>query len=236
MRKDSFKALVGSHNYNLNTPESDKDYKVFFYPSFDDLYSGEKYSKAKTSETEDVEYHDIRKLPDMLWKSNVNFVEVLFSQEVIRYDGLYNALHSKREEIAQMNLPYLYDACMGMFYKKKKEFERDLYKDDWKKVCKHVMSATRIVEFLERYISSNWNFKEAIYYNNNEFNRNFLLNIRNGSFKSEDEFKVILDGSEKLLTCIKDIYKSKKEDLETKEWLYKVVRWEVEEQIFMELQ
>lgn len=83
-RKVSFKALVGSYNYNLQTESSDKDYKVFFLPSFEGLYSGEKYSKSITSDTEDIEYHGIRKLPDMLWKSNVNFLEVLFSVEEVK--------------------------------------------------------------------------------------------------------------------------------------------------------
>ena len=34
------KALVGSHNYNLNTETSDKDYKVFVLPTFNELYKG----------------------------------------------------------------------------------------------------------------------------------------------------------------------------------------------------
>lgn len=34
------KALVGSHNYNLNTESSDKDYKYFVLPTLDDLYNG----------------------------------------------------------------------------------------------------------------------------------------------------------------------------------------------------
>ena len=37
-RKFAFKSLVGSHNYNLNIETSDKDYKVFVFPTFDDLY------------------------------------------------------------------------------------------------------------------------------------------------------------------------------------------------------
>ncbi|KON87407.1 hypothetical protein AF332_11600 [Sporosarcina globispora] len=236
MRKDSFKALVGSHNYNLNTDDSDKDYKVFFYPSFDDLYSGEKYSKVMTGETEDVEYHDIRKLPDMLWKSNVNFLEVLFSTEIIEYDGLFKEIQSKREYIASMNLPCLYDACMGMYFKKKKEYERDVLKGEWKKVYKHVMSAVRIVDFLQRYESSNWNFSKAITYQDHEYMRGTLLNIRNGQYQSDNELDVFIEGSEKLMAAIKGVYKNKKEDLTTKEWLYKTVKWEVEEKIFMELQ
>ena len=37
-RNVAFKALVGSHNYNLNTSDSDKDYKLFVIPTLDDLY------------------------------------------------------------------------------------------------------------------------------------------------------------------------------------------------------
>jgi predicted nucleotidyltransferase len=236
MRNDSFKALVGSHNYNLNTPESDKDYKVFFYPSFDDLYAGEKYSKAKTSETEDIEYHDIRKLPDMLWKSNVNFVEVLFSVDVKTYDNLYKTLHSKREEIARMNLPYLYDACMGMFFKKKKEFQRDK-ESDQKKAFKHAMSALRILDFLDRYEKTNFSsFENSIKYSKLDNAYYFLMDIRNGKYtieQLENQFSLAEENTNYLL---KDIYKKSNEDLETKEWLYKVVKWEVEEKIFTELQ
>ncbi|MGD6876880.1 DNA polymerase beta superfamily protein [Bacillus infantis] len=235
MRKSSFKALVGSHNYGLNTADSDRDYKEFFYPSFEDLYSGEKYSKAVTGDTEDIEYHDIRKLPDMLWKSNVNFVEVLFSTDVLTNDELFKELSEKREHIASMNLPYLYDACMGMYHKKRKEYERDLTKGEWKKVYKHVMSAVRIVDFLQRYESSNWNFSKAITYQNSEHMRETLFKIKAGQFESETELSVFLEGSEKLLTVIKPVYKGKKEDLGTKEWLYNTVKWKVEEQIYLEI-
>lgn len=236
MRKDVFKALVGSHNYNLNTLTSDKDYKVFYYPSFDDLYYGDKSSKVKTSTIEDVEYHDIRKLPDMLWKSNVNFIEVLFSVEVEQYDGLYKDLHNKREAIAGMNLPYLYDACMGMFYKKVKEYERDLAKgENWEKINKHVMTATRIVDFLDRYASNGWNFGKAINYKNEEAMRGTLLSIKNGEYKREVQLNLFIDGSKNLLAAMKNVYKSQLEDLETKEWLYKTVKFEVEENTLLEL-
>ena len=45
------KFLVGSHNYNLNTEESDKDWKVFLYPSFDNLYNNT-YNTRPTTITE----------------------------------------------------------------------------------------------------------------------------------------------------------------------------------------
>ena len=54
-RKFAFKSLVGSHNYNLNIETSDKDYKVFVFPTFDDLYFNKSYSKSCIGETEDYD-------------------------------------------------------------------------------------------------------------------------------------------------------------------------------------
>ena len=42
--KELLTCLVGSYNYNLNDKNSDKDYKVFVSPTFDDLYSGNQYT------------------------------------------------------------------------------------------------------------------------------------------------------------------------------------------------
>jgi predicted nucleotidyltransferase len=244
-RKISFKALVGSHNYNLQIESSDKDYKAFFLPSFEDLYSGEKYSKSIISDIEDIEYHDIRKLPDMLWKSNVNFLEVLFSMEVHRYDELYDKLHSKREEIARMNLPYLYDACMGMFNKKYKEFKRNIFYggsiNDLKpmdnqpeKVYKHAMSALRILDFLERYKDFNYNFQLAIRYTH-EAQRDNLLSVRKGkySFNELDEMMQLTE--QYTIEKLKDWYKGHKPNEEMKQWVEYVVREHVKENIKREL-
>jgi predicted nucleotidyltransferase len=243
-RKVSFKALVGSHNYNLQIESSDKDYKTFFLSSFEDLYSGEKYSKSITSDTEDIEYHDIRKLPDMLWKSNVNFLEILFSTEVHKYDELYDKLRSKREEIARMNLPYLYDACMVMFNKKYKEFKRDMNyitRDDlnnpeqWKnKVNKHAMSALRILDFLERYKNFNYNFQLAIRYTY-EAQRDNLLSVRKGkySFNELDEMMQLTE--QYTIEKLKDWYKGHKPNEEMKQWVEYVVKEHVKKCLKEEL-
>ncbi|WP_310877045.1 DNA polymerase beta superfamily protein [Priestia megaterium] len=223
--KKVFKALVGSHNYGLNTETSDKDYKVFFYPDFNQLYSGEKYSKSTTSDTEDIEYHDIRKLPDMLWKSNVNFLEVLFSKEVSEVNELFEALISRSEKIAGMNKPYLYDACMGMFFKKQKEYKRDLENgSDMSKVRKHVVGGVRIVDFLQRYESNGWRFGEAIDYKDNEFMRSLLLKIKNGDV-DDSRLEGLMDGSKILLDALKPVYKEQVADEETKKWMYNLVKW-----------
>ena len=45
------RVLYGSQNYGLDTPESDRDYKVLMCPEFDDLYHGRKLEKAATMNT-----------------------------------------------------------------------------------------------------------------------------------------------------------------------------------------
>nr|WP_235887980.1 nucleotidyltransferase domain-containing protein [Neobacillus paridis] len=105
----AFQAVVGSHNYNLVTPTSDKDKKAFFFPNFYILYKGfQPASKAITGETEDIEYHDIRKLTHLLFKSNVNFLEVLFSVEVNTYHPVYGKLSY------HLSLDFLYRSVLGM--------------------------------------------------------------------------------------------------------------------------
>ena len=54
------KALVGSRNYNLNTESSDRDYKYFVLPSFDDLYNGVLFSTGRETPLVDYTIHDVR--------------------------------------------------------------------------------------------------------------------------------------------------------------------------------
>ncbi|WP_374724253.1 DNA polymerase beta superfamily protein [Calidifontibacillus erzurumensis] len=208
-RKLCFKALVGSHNYNLQTEESDKDYKIFFYPNFDDLYEGGKFTRALVSDDEDVEYHDIRKLPNLLFKSNVNFMEVLFSEEYEVYDeALFSKLFSLREEISKINLPYFYDACFGMFLRKMKEYHRDKEKDLAKKTYKHAMSAYRILDFLERFHNNSFSsFKQAIQYDLRDSARELLLNIRNGTYAYE-QLEIMIEKKINQVKLLEYKYKS----------------------------
>lgn len=247
-RKIAFTTLVGSHNYNLNTPESDKDYKAFFIPSFDELYSGEKYSKALTSDSEDIEYHDLRKLPDMLWKSNVNFLEVLFSVEVKKenteFGDVYKELRDRNEEIARMNLSYLFDACMGMYNKKYREYQRDLNyimqdnmtnSEQWKaKVNKHAMSALRILNFLDRYANTGFtDFQSSIWYEDTDKTKSHLLDVRYGKVENLNDK---LQETEMLVVGkLKELYKSQKPELNMQQYVYDTIKSYIENYIVYEL-
>lgn len=225
-RKWLFKSLVGSHNYNLNTETSDKDYKVFVLPTFDDLYYGEKVSKSETSEKEDFAIHDIRMLTNMLYKSNVNFIEVLFSKElVINDEFLFTDVHdfiikliNNREEYAKMNLPYLWNACIGMYHQNRSKMMYVNFNEEKNLTAmfnsKKAMTAYRILDFLERYAlflqheKIDQPFKMAIYYYDND-EREMLLKIKNEA--ALPEVKTLLDYKlEKVETNYKDFYKESK--------------------------
>jgi len=220
-RTIAFEGVVGSHNYFLNREDSDKDKKTFYYPSFEDLYSGDKQSIALVSKMEDNELHDIRKYPMMLYKANVNFIEPLFSVEIAKKDELFEELIVLREDIARMNLPYLFDACfLGMFDRKYREFLRDTNYIDLleseeerrKKINKHVMVGYRILDFLERYANTNFeSFEQAIRYRHEvedeRVMKEQLFAFRDGRYTDPVMEEMLLRKKERVAK-LKDVYKS----------------------------
>lgn len=226
------KALVGSHNYNLNTPESDKDYKLFVLPTFDDLYSREDYTASINSEEEDIVVYDIRKLSSLFFKANVNYIEVLYSKELEillpkdhpNYEDVKSII-DRREEICKMNMSYLFYACKGMYFNKRKMMSNN-GKDHVESLGyapKHAMGAYRIMDFLTRYkhfieINAEHPFQLAINYFY-EKEREELLNIRNGIY-SLDQINAILEGKYKrTLAACEEFYTTQGPDEELLIWL-----------------
>lgn len=219
-RKPLLKALVGSHNYNLNVPESDKDYKIFVMPTFDDLYYKNEFTNNKVGETEDYDVHDIRKLTHLFFKANVNFLEVLYSTEleilVDKTEPEYKYLKTiinKREAICKMNMKYLYEACVGMHLQRKKIFIKN---ND----AKQAMTSYRILDFLTRYksaIESNVDhpFEVAMRYSEEE--REKLLNMRKGIYSKEQYLSILDTKLKQVKESCEEYYKSKeaKEDIKT---------------------
>lgn len=215
-RKEIFRALVGSYNYNLNTSTSDKDYKIFTVPTFDDLYFNKMYSKSIIGDTEDYDIHDIRKLSNLLWKSNVNFMEILFSEEIIINDNVslstrehLNWIFNNKNEIAKINLPYLFNACVGMHLNKLKAIDKftegtkNLY-EKYGYDTKSALHSIRILMFLEEFCLNNFNnFKKSIWLNGVE--KGFLLSIKNGKYSKE----VFEDYAKQLKDRIEKEYKEK---------------------------
>lgn len=236
-RKFVFKALVGSHNYNLNVeeiedidtgekfPASDKDYKVFVLPTFEDLYKGNMYAKQTIGDKEDLDMHDIRKLPNLLYKANINFVEVLFSNEIIINDELgreqklmLSKIFENKDELARMNLPYLYNACDGMFLNKMKLLKKGTDGTQHKQA----LHAYRVLDFIVRFADTDFkDFKKAMTYNEQE--REFMLDIKHGFFTLESFENFIKFYYEAKFKQLKEKYHSFKPNQELKDKLDNII-------------
>lgn len=244
-REEIFRALVGSHNYNLSTESSDKDYKVFVTPTFEDLYFNNQFNRSYVGETEDYDVHDIRKISSLWWKANVNFLEVLFSEKfTISVEDTYaktrdlvREIEQIKSDIARMNLPYLYDACIGMHITKKKQIGKgtegtqylvNRYGYD----TKQAMHSVRILDFLMRFADNNFtNFKKAIWYQKDEGNREWLLNIKNGVY-SKALYEEMAAETLKRVGDYREKYKAQKPDKATNQRLINIVKEIVRIQLF----
>lgn len=234
-RKILFQALVGSHNYNLNDESSDIDYKVFTLPTFDDLYYGEQYSKSKVGAMTDYDVHDVRKLTNLLWKSNINFIEVLFTSDFkVNHSELNKStvslvyeLVGMRDSIAKMNLPHLYDACRGMYYNKMKSIHKGtsgtqylVDKFGWD--TKQGLHAYRVLDFLTRFADNQFtSFNQAMYYN--ETDKQLLMNIKHGKMSFEDFEKLAETKMDTVLTKYQPLYRVE-QDKEQQKVVEEIVR------------
>jgi predicted nucleotidyltransferase len=189
-----FTALVGSHNYNLTTETSDKDYIGFLIPSYDDLYKGAIMpTKESKIDGNDVKLHDIRRLPEYLWKANTSFAELLFSSEVhiddVRYVAFIDEIFARRNDLVTMNLPYLYNSMRGLMHEVGKTIVRktghndhviDQYGYDVKRASHIYRSGVFLIRFARTH-----DFETAFRFPDNDPMRAYLLNIKTGNIPHE---------------------------------------------------
>jgi len=230
----AFKALVGSHNYNLADENSDKDYKMFVLPTFEDLYKGKMYSKQTIGETEDLDVHDIRKVVNLFYKSNINFIEVLFTNE-LHVNGALNSaqkdlidrLFLMKDDIVRINLPYLFNACGGMYKQKMSLLHKgtegtqhlvDKYGYD----TKQALHAYRVLDFIVRFADTDFqDFKKAITYNEKE--REFMMEIKGGFFDIKSFTNFITFYHDAKFKQLKDKYHSFEPNEKVKEEIESII-------------
>lgn len=194
-REVVIRALVGSHNYNLNTKTSDRDYKYFVIPTFDDLYFGKLFSTSYQAETKDYDCHDIRQLSNLLWKANINFIEVLFSQDLLFHSGL-SWLFDHKNELASMNMPYLYKATMGMHYQKASSLHKGTAKtqsliERFGYDTKQATHALRCLFMVER-LAGGMPMDEALWFEESHKHWSILRSLKAGEF-TESEFNKLCE-------------------------------------------
>lgn len=108
--------LIGSQNYNLETPNSDIDTFSFILPTIEELARGEA-PKSGEYEIENGKcvYKDIRTALNLLKKPSPNIVECFYTKYRIfpsQDYGLYDFL--KNDSIFYANYSHMITACAGM--------------------------------------------------------------------------------------------------------------------------
>ena len=113
-----FRSLYGSQNYNLDTDESDKDYKEAIVPSNNNLVLDKKpYVKIKETSNGLIEAKDIRNTFTAFKKMSIVDLEMLFSKETYvneKYKEEIDRLFEMREEIVKANPYRLYQVMLGI--------------------------------------------------------------------------------------------------------------------------
>lgn len=230
-----FISNVGSVNYNLNTDTSDFDIKVFCVPEFKDLYNAKYISSAFTKVINGVQHDfdvkDIRLLGDLLYKSNCNYLEMLFSDtnNATEYHRTKSAagrflkfLINNRDELTKANLKYLYSSSLGtMNSRVNKLMNATLCNDETSiqmhKCAYHVVRLHRMLKVFE---SNNFtDFKSAIYYDLGA-ERDEILNLKSGRDKlTQTELISIVNSTIDKTNQLRDIYCAQPVDIELFDYL-----------------
>ncbi len=109
-----FTSILGSRMFQTQNEFSDVDTYAFVIPTWDDLYHSIVFTKDINQESliEGIKVYDIRRLYELLFKSNIIHLSVLFSNKIkvnIKFKDEFQQLYDMREEIAKMNLRILFD-------------------------------------------------------------------------------------------------------------------------------
>jgi predicted nucleotidyltransferase len=206
-------ALVGSHNYNLNTESSDVDYKFFVFPTFDDLYTRTMYHKSIVTDEADYDIHDIRELPELLWKSHINYLEILYSIDLSGNDELIKYIYAHRDEIAGCNPTQIYKACLYTAKNKQKLMLSDSYTrhDSIAKYGYSVKSAYHALLylwFIERY-AKDWNYGSSLQFDGKQ--REILMEIKRGKY-TKNMVDELIEKAEDKAVALQEVYLSRKCD------------------------
>jgi hypothetical protein len=179
----------------------------------------------------DYTAHDIRKLAELLWKGNINFIETLFADEykvAAETGNFLKDILTRREELARMNLSNLWDACQGMYQNKFKHLEKgtsgtmhliNTYGYD----TKQALHCYRCLDFLERYNANGFSsFKQAIWYEEGP-ERDIMMKIKNGGF-TLDGFTDMVRNKQREVNRLHGFYINQIPDNDLRNWLDSQIR------------
>ena len=204
----------GSMNYGVMDEESDVDSKVLLIPQLEDIIFNRKpisNTLEMPDNNEHVDCKDVREYFKIFRKSNINFVEILFTDYWIvnnKYQDLWLTLRKNAESLARMNR-FAAVSCMGgMAHEKFKgmthEYPSRMHViEKFGYDPKQLSHLVRIFYFVQMYING-IPYKDCIY-PKEESIRNFLLQLKrdgNGLDKQSaiDFASATVDSIDKIVT------------------------------------
>ena len=177
-------SLIGSQNYNLADENSDVDSKLIVFPTLENIYRGSRMISSThfmSDTNEHVDVKDIRAFFSLLEKENVNYSELLFTDNIIVNDyylDLWNILVENREAIATCNKYKLMKSCKGICIRELGEaFENESLKMPLGYNPKKVASGLRVLNFSMN-IANSVSFAESLVYDDND--REIMLALKRG--------------------------------------------------------
>lgn len=195
--KDWFVICVqGSQNYGLADENSDLDSKMLLIPSLEDIVLNKKpisHTLEMPDNQEHIDCKDVRDYFKIFRKSNINFVEILFTDYWIvnhKYADLWLELRSHAEELARIN-PYAAVSCMkGMAHEKYHALcheypSRMAWIEKYGYDPKQLSHLCRIDKFLTYYIKGT-PYKDCIKVQDEKLKKFFLSLKRNGNGMSKE--------------------------------------------------
>lgn len=217
-KKDWFVIVAqGSINYGLVDSESDVDTKLLTLPALKELILNTK-SFNKVIEMpvnlEHIDCKDVREYFKIFRKSNINFVEILFSDYWIanpKYIDLWLEMRARAEELAHMN-PYAAVGCMvGMASQKLHALcheypSRMPWIEKYGYDPKQLSHLARIAYFIDNYVKGN-TYKNCIYPREDEVRSRLLACKRDGEGRSLEEAQEYADNLFKEINYTADYYR-----------------------------
>lgn len=180
----------GSGNYGLDYEGSDVDTKCVLVPSLKELAESKMTSRTYVRENDEhIDFKDIRMMLETFRKSNLNFLEILYTKYYIInpiYEAEWNKLIAARDSIVTMNIPSLMKSMKGIASEKYHAMEHKYPSrmhviDKWGYDCKQLHHLFRIEEFMDRWIYGD-PFSDCLISQKPEW----LIDVKKGKYNLED--------------------------------------------------
>ena len=196
----------GSGNYGLDYEGSDVDTKCVLAPSFKELAESKMTSTTYVRENDEhIDFKDVRAMLETFRKSNLNFLEILYTKYYIInpiYADEWNRLILRRDWIASMNIPSLVKSMKGIASEKYHALEhrypsRIEWLDKYGYDPKQLHHLFRIKEFMDRWIKDA-SFAECLISTEPEW----LIDVKKGKYNLEEAREL----GKNAMDCIQKMY------------------------------